>query len=363
MKQDLFQAPQGRQGTRSLRADLQIRTTAARLREHTRQYCHRDNRIASASYFGTFAVYFAALYIAIAFREYALVILLAGVIHAFASVRLYVLQHDAGHGSLFETHKQNQWAGVCLSPFTLAPFEVMRQNHNLHHAGTGNLDDRDTGEIFTMTLREWQSAPFMVRWRYRLYRHPLILIPLGALFTYFIRYRWPKNTHRFGVQQVLVHNALILVWIAILYALSGLIGLTVYFGFAFLAGMIGVFLVYLQHNFEDTYWDRGDDYASNLAALQGASTLDFGHWFDVCVANITCHDLHHFNTNIPSYRLRQARHNLPEECAIRRIGFVEALRSLRLKLWDEERHCLIPYPRRDQVSERRPQSPSTRTVS
>lgn len=363
MKQNIFQAPEGRHGARSSAKVVQTQATAARLREYTRQYCNRDNRIASASYFGTFAVYFSSLYVAIAFREYDLVMLLAGVAHAFASVRLYVLQHDTGHGSLFETRKQNQWAGVCLSPFTLAPFEVMRQNHNLHHAGTGNLDDRDTGEIYTMTLREWQDAPFMIRLRYRLYRNPLILIPLGGLFTYFIRYRWPKNTRRFGVHQVLIHNALIIVWISLLYALSGLSGLAIYFGFAFLGGMIGVFLVYLQHNFEDTYWDRGDDYVGTLAALQGASTLDFGHWFDVCVANITCHDLHHFNTNIPSYRLRQARHNLPEEFTIRRIGLVEALRSLRLKLWDEERRRLVPYPSNNRGNKLNPHRSGSRTAS
>ena len=315
------------------------------LREYTRAYCDKDNRIAAASYFGTFAVYFASLYLAIAHSDTWMIMVPAGIVNAFASVRLYVLQHDTGHHSLFETRTQNEWAGLGLSPFTFAPYEVMKQNHNLHHAGTGNLDHRETGEIHTMTLREWEAAGFWERLQYRLYRNPLILVPIGSLFTYFIRYRWPKNTVRFGVLPVLQHNALVILWVATIYALSGWTGVGVYFAFAFLGGMIGVFLVYLQHNFEDTYWDRRPDLSPELAALQGSSTLDFGHWFDITVANITCHDLHHFNANIPSYRLRKARYDLPEDIAPRRIGFVEAVKALSLKLWDEEAERLVPFPK------------------
>lgn len=315
------------------------------LRDFTRKYCEKDNRIAAASFFGTFAVYFGSLWIAIAFRDVWAVMIPAGIVHAFASVRLYVLQHDTGHLSLFETRAQNALAGIALSPFTFAPYEVMKQNHNLHHAGTGNLDHRETGEIHTMTLREWEAADVWTRLRYRLYRNPFILIPLGAAFTYFIRYRWPKNTIRFGVGAVLAHNAMVAGWIGALWLMAGWAGLAVYVSFAFLGGMIGVFLVYLQHNFEDTYWDRRPNLDPQLAALQGASTLDFGHWFDIAVANITCHDLHHFNANIPSYRLRQARYALPEEVAPRRIGFIEAVRSLNLKLWDEEAQRLVPFPK------------------
>ncbi|MFY9212923.1 MAG: fatty acid desaturase [Aestuariivita sp.] len=315
------------------------------LREYTRRYCDKDNRMAAASYFGTFAVYFASLYLAITFHDSWWIMIPAGVVHAVASVRLYVLQHDAGHLSLFETRSQNAWAGIGLSPFTFAPYEVMKQNHNLHHAGTGNLDHRETGEIHTMTLREWEAAGVWKRLQYRLYRNPFILVPLGALFTYFIRYRWPKNTMRFGVGAVLQHNALVAAWVATIYLLSGTVGLVVYFSFAFLGGMLGVFLVYLQHNFEDTYWERRPHLDPELAALQGASTLDFGHWFDIAVANITCHDLHHFNANIPSYRLRRARYDLPEEFAPRRIGFVEAIKALNLKLWDEDAQRLVPFPK------------------
>lgn len=315
------------------------------LRAYTRQFSQADNRLASLSYFGTFAVYFASLALAIGYAAQWWVLIPMVVVNAFAAVRLYVLQHDTGHHSLFETRRQNEIAGHVLSPFTFAPFEVMKQNHNLHHANIGNLDHRETGEIHTMTLREWQAAGWWERLYYRLYRNPFVLIPLGAAFTYFIRYRWPKNTAQFGVLGVALHNLAILSYIALLWMLAGWTGVGVWFAASFLGGMIGVFLVYLQHNFEDTYWDRRPDLNPQVAALQGSSCLDFGWAFDHIVACITLHDIHHFNARIPSYRLRACHYGLPEEFALRRIKFPEAVAALRLKLWDEEQAKLVPFPR------------------
>ncbi|EBA16345.1 fatty acid desaturase [Roseobacter sp. SK209-2-6] len=314
------------------------------LRAYTRDYVEKDNWLASLSYFGTFVVYFLSLTTAITFSDRWVLLLPAGVVFAFAAVRLYVLQHDTGHHSLFKTRLQNEIAGHVLSPFTFAPFEVMKQNHNLHHANIGNLEHRETGEIHTMTLREWQVAGFWERLTYRLYRNPFVLVPIGSAFTYFIRYRWPKNTIRYGVLGVLLHNLVIVALLAALYGLAGSSGVLIWLLFSFIGGMIGVFLVYLQHNFEDTYWDRRPDLNPAEAALQGSSCLDFGWFFDFAVANITLHDIHHFNARIPSYRLRQCHYNLPLEVAPRRIKFAEAIRALSLKLWDEDKKRLVPFP-------------------
>lgn len=315
------------------------------LRTYTRQFTQKDNRLALLSMGTTFAVYFASLYLAITYVNLWYVMVPMGIVHGIAAVRLYVLQHDMGHHSLFETRMQNEIAGNIVSPFTFAPFEVMKQNHNLHHANIGNLDHRETGEINTMTVAEWNAAGFWQRLTYRLYRNPLILVPLGSLFTYFIRYRWPKNTTRFGVMGVLLHNLAIAGFIAGLYALFGLTGVTVWFVFSLIGGMMGVFLVYLQHNFEDTYWDRRPGLDPQVAALQGSSALDFGWWFDTMVACITLHDIHHFNARIPSYRLRKCHYGLPAEYAPRRIKFPEAVAALNLKLWDEEKGRLVAFPK------------------
>ncbi len=317
----------------------------ATMRAITRRHVDKSDALAALSLGANLIAYFAFLGLAIANVDRPLILLPAMVALAFAGVRLYVLQHDCGHLSLFSSRRANEWAGYLLSTFTFTPFRVMQYNHNLHHAHVGDLDARDTTEIHTMTLAEWRRASPGRRLFYRLYRNPFLMIPLGAFWTYFLAYRWPRNTRKVGVTGVLVHDALLLAYLAGLYALSGWAGVGVLLAATWLGGMLGVFLVYLQHNFDGTWWDRrpGLDFAK--ATLQGSSCLDFGWLFDEAVANITKHDIHHFNAAIPSYRLRAAHRDLERHIPLRRIGLGAALASFRLKLWDEEAGRLIPFPR------------------
>ncbi len=136
------------------------------------------------------------------------------------------------------------------------------------------------------------------------------------------------------------------VWLFAIWLMAGWTGLGIYAIIAVISGMIGVFLVYLQHNFEDTYWDRKPELDFRRATLQGSSCLDLGWWWDLGTGNIAYHDIHHFMPQIPSYRLRKCHHALPEEFGLRRIGWAEALRSFRLKLWDEEAERLVRFPGR-----------------
>lgn len=316
------------------------------IRDVTRAYCDQNDMLASVSYFGTFGFYFATLAVAIAvFEQTALMIGLA-VINALAGVRLYVLQHDCGHHSLFSKRWMNDLAGYAASTFTLTPYRVMQFNHNEHHRFLGDLEERRAGEIHTMTLSEWQAAGFWQRLAYRLYRNPVFLIPLGGVFVYALRYRWPKNARKVGIGGVLAHDAALAVWVAALWLMAGPPGVIVYAVTVFVAACTGVFLVYLQHNFEDTYWDRRPELRHDLAALQGSSALDLGWWFDLATGNIAYHDIHHFNANIPSYRLRKCHRAIREEFGLPVIKWPEALRSFTLKLWDEEGGRLVAFPRR-----------------
>ncbi len=314
------------------------------LRDAARQYAAKSNILASISFFGNFGVYFLALFLGIRFFESWSVCVPAVLLLGLAAVRLYVLQHDTGHLTLFRTRRQNEWAGYALSTFTFTPFRAMQYNHNLHHTYVGNLEERDKGEINTMTLREWRAASPGRRLFYRLYRNPLLLISLGSIWTYFFRYRWPKNTVKVGVAGVLIHDALVVGFVALLYWAFGWPGVCVLLAGTIVGGMLGVFLVYLQHNFEDTYWDRKPGLDFQKACLQGSSCINFGWLFDEAVANITKHDIHHYAAAIPSYRLRQAHRELGREFGFRNIGLREAFRSFRLKLWDEDAGRLVPFP-------------------
>lgn len=319
------------------------------IRAFTREYCEKDDRIAALSYFGTYAVFFAALTVAALAWPAWWVSVPLGMLAGVAGVRLYVLQHDCGHHSLFATKRANDLAGYGLSLVTLTPYRAMQYNHNVHHYYVANLDHRDSGEVHTMTLAEYQAAPWWQRLGYRIYRHPLFLIPLGGYFVFFLHYRWPKNTVKAGlVKDVLAHNAMLAAFLFALWAVFGMPGLYAYGIAALTAAPLGVFLVYLQHNFEDTHWDTKPDLEFAEATLQGSSALDLGWWFDLGTGNIAYHDIHHFNPAIPSYRLRKCHRAMREEFDMRTIEWPEALRSFTLKLWDEEAGKLVPFPKRPQ---------------
>ncbi|MET4130385.1 fatty acid desaturase [Roseovarius sp. MBR-6] len=322
--------------------------TTAELRAFLKPYTRKSDLRGAASFLGTLAVYGAALGLgawAVAGGYWGVVVVCA-VLLAFASVRLYVLQHDCGHHSLFETRWLNDAAGHVLSLFSLTPYRVMQYNHNQHHAYLGNLDHRETTEIYTMTVREWQAAPWYRRLWYRLYRNPLVMLPVGSVYTYFLAYRWPRNTARVGALGVIAHNVALGLSLLAVWALLGAGALVLVLASAALGGVIGVFMVYLQHNFEETYWDRKPELDFRKATLVGSSSLDLGWLWDLGSGNIAYHDLHHYNPGIPSYNLRRCQNDLPDHLKSHEpIRWPEALRSFSLKLWDEQQGRLVPFPR------------------
>jgi len=314
------------------------------IRETTMRWTSRDDRIASLSYLGTFAFYFCTLALALFWSPHGVLTAVLVILNALSGVRLYVLQHDCGHHSLFSSRRANEWAGHGLSPFTLTPFKTMQYNHNSHHAHLGDLDERDTGEVHTMTLREWHNATTGRRLCYRLYRNPLLMLPLGGLLTYAIRYRWPKNARKVGVRGVMAANLALALWVWAIWLAAGWPGVALYGWTVLVAGTVGVFCVYLQHNFEDTYWDRRPDHNIQDASLTGSSALDLGWWFDLATCNIAYHDLHHFNPRIPSYRLRRCHRALRREYGLPVIRWPQAIAAFTLKLWDEDSQKLVPIP-------------------
>jgi omega-6 fatty acid desaturase (delta-12 desaturase) len=314
------------------------------LRAAMEPWCQRDDRLGLLSYLGSFAVYFGTLALALFAPLPLWAVVTLVVINALSGVRLYVLQHDCGHGTLFRSRAANDLAGHGLSTFTLTPYRAMQYNHNRHHAHIGDLDHRETGEVHTMTLAEWNTAPPMTRLWYRLYRNPLLMLPLGGLLTYVIRYRWPKNTRTVGVAGVLVQNVMLALWVLAIWWVADLRGLAIYGATVLVAGTVGVFSVYLQHNFAETYWDRRPDYNLRQAAFHGSSVVDLGWWYDLATANISYHALHHFNPRIPSYRLRQCFRALRDPYQIPSLGWAGAINAFTLKLWDERQERLVPFP-------------------
>lgn len=314
------------------------------VREISRGYTARSNKLATLNTIGTLSAYFGLLWLAITYADVWFLLVPLSVAVAFAAIRLYMLQHDCGHGSFFTTRRLNDAAGRIMAPFTFAPYNATKYNHNQHHTHIGDLEHRDAGEIYTMTLAEYRAAPVWKRLGYRLYRSPLILFFVGPVFVYIIQYRFPKNGIKTGVWDVMLTNIAIGIYLWGLYVLFGATALWVLGGCIVIGGFIGAMIPYIQHNFEDMYWDRKPDHTSEVAALQSSAVLDFGRIYNFLTANIAYHDLHHLNANIPCYRLSDCYEAVEHLLNSRKIGFVEGMGCLRWKLWDENANKMVPFP-------------------
>lgn len=262
-------------------------------------------------------------------------------------VRLFMIQHDCGHGSFFRRRSSDDWIGRIIGVLTLTPYTYWRRTHAVHHATTGNLDRRGTGDVPLLTVAEYRTLP---RWRrivYRLSRNPLVLLGLGPLFLFVLKYRLPVGLMRDGKGVWISAMSTNLAIAGVVVGMCALVGvndfLLVQLPITLLAGSTGVWLFYVQHQFEDTYWTRQGAWSFHAGALQGATHYDLPgvlRWF---TANIGIYHVHHLASRIPSYRLREALADHPELRDVGRLTLRRSLQCFRLALWDEETGKLVAF--------------------
>ena len=262
-------------------------------------------------------------------------------------VRLFMIQHDCGHGSFFRSRTVNDWVGRAIGALTLTPYDVWRRSHAVHHAGSGHLERRGIGDISTLTVREYLA---MSRWRrlgYRLYRNPIVLFGLGPAYLFLLQQRLPIGLMRGGLQpwlSAMATNAAIALGIGAMMWLVGVKPfLLVHLPITLLAASIGVWLFYVQHQFEDTFWAKGDAWTVHEAALHGSSHYDLPHVLRWFTANIGMHHVHHLCSRIPYYRLPNVLRDHPELADVGRISLRQSFGCVRLVLWDEQRRQLISF--------------------
>jgi acyl-lipid omega-6 desaturase (Delta-12 desaturase) len=262
-------------------------------------------------------------------------------------VRLFMIQHDCGHGSFFGQKIANDWVGRLIGVLTLTPYDYWRQTHAIHHATSGNLDRRGLGAIEMLTVEEYRALPPIRRLGYRLYRHPIVLFGLGPAFVFFLMQRLPVGMMRQGWKpwaSVLGNAAAILIGLGALIWLFGPAPvLVVNIVTMLLAATLGVWLFFIQHQFEGAAWARNGAWTRDEAALMGSSHYDLPlvlRWF---TANIGIHHVHHLSSRIPFYRLSRVLRDHPELRPVSRVGLWESFRCARLALWDEAAGRLVTF--------------------
>ncbi len=262
-------------------------------------------------------------------------------------VRLFMIQHDCGHGSFFRQRAANDWVGRAIGALTLTPYDAWRRDHAIHHATSGNLERRGIGDISTLTVREYLA---LSRWRrlgYRLYRNPFVMFGLGPAYLFIVQHRLPSSVRRSGwaswISTMATNAAIAVVIAAMMWAVGVKPFLLVHLPITLLASSIGVWLFYVQHQFEETYWAGPPTWSQHEAALHGSSHYDLPgilRWF---TANIGVHHVHHLSSRIPYYRLPRVLRDFPELKGVGRLTLLQSLACVPLVLWDEGRQRLISF--------------------
>ena len=273
--------------------------------------------------------------------------LLAAIPTAGMMVRLFMIQHDCGHGALFSSRPANDWVGRVIGVLTFTPYDFWRQSHASHHAGSGNLDRRGIGDIDTLTVREYQALSWRGRLRYRLYRHPLVMFGLGPGYLFIFRHRLPFGAMKEGTMPwastQLTNIGLVALSALLIYLVGFGTFLAIQLPIVLIGASIGVWLFYVQHQFEDTYWEHQPDWSLSDAALKGSSYYDLPKPLMWLTGNIGIHHLHHLSSRIPFYRLPQALNDIPELGEARRLTLLQGFSCVRLTLWDEDKKKLVTF--------------------
>ena len=260
-------------------------------------------------------------------------------------VRTFIVFHDCSHGSFFASRRANAWTGTSLGLLLYSPFVRWRHDHAVHHASSGDLTRRGTGDIRTLTVAEYDRLPLRSQLGYRLVRNPLVMFGLGPIIAMIIGPRIvAKGARQRMRRSVMATNLALAVIIgALCWSIGWLDYLLVFAPAALLAGSIGIWLFYVQHQFEDAYWEDAGDWSYADAALRGSSFLKLPPPLRFCTGNIGYHHLHHLNARIPNYNLRRAHEENPIFHDVPTLSLLDGLRAVSLKLWDEDRGRMVTF--------------------
>lgn len=260
-------------------------------------------------------------------------------------VRMFIIFHDCGHGSFFRSKKANRIVGTLLGSLVFTPYDYWHREHAIHHKTVGNLDKRGSGDVWTLTVDEYQQLSPGRRFIYRLYRNPILLLGIGPFFLFVFWFRIPrKSMNREGQRSVYVTNLFLLLYCLGLILLMGWKAfLMIQIPVIYIATVAGVWLFYVQHQYEDVIWTRQKEWDYRTMALEGSSYMKFPKLLQWFSGNIGYHHIHHLSPMIPNYKLETCHRENRMFSGIKAVTFLPSLRTLSLRLWDENSGRLISF--------------------
>jgi acyl-lipid omega-6 desaturase (Delta-12 desaturase) len=260
-------------------------------------------------------------------------------------VRTFIVFHDCAHGSFTRSRRANAWIGSICGLLVFAPFQRWRHEHAVHHATSGDLDRRGTGDVPTLTVAEYRARGWRGRLGYRLFRNPLVMFGIGPIYSMVIGPRWVTRSARPHLRRSVIRTNLALA--ALIGTLCWLLGwreyLLVQAPTAILAGTVGVWLFYVQHQFEDAYWQNADGWSYADAALRGSTYLKLPKILQFFTGNIGLHHVHHLSARVPNYNLQRAHDENPVFHDVPTLTLLDGLRAVRFKLIDEESGRMVGF--------------------
>ncbi|MBJ8070970.1 fatty acid desaturase [Bacillus mycoides] len=259
--------------------------------------------------------------------------------------RVFIIFHDCTHHSFFKSRRVNRIVGTCMGVLTLFPFDQWGHEHSVHHATSGNLDKRGTGDIWTLTVNEYLAAPFRLRLAYRLYRNPFVMFGLGPIYVFLLKNRFNrKGARKKERMNTYLTNVLIVALVGLLcWAIGWQSFLLVHGSIFLIAGSIGIWLFYVQHTFEDSYFEEDKDWEYVKAAVEGSSFYKLPKVLQFLTGNIGFHHVHHLSPRVPNYKLEEAHNNTLPLKNVPTITLATSLRSIRFRLWDEQSNNFVSF--------------------
>ena len=294
----------------------------------------------------TLVPYFAIWYLMIRSLEisYWLTLLLAVPAAGFL-VRIFIIFHDCGHGSFFKSRKANDWVGFFMGALVFTPSHQWWHHHAVHHATAGDLDRRGVGDVWTMTVDEFDQASAWKRLIYRVYRHPIGMLTVAPVFMFVVLQRFPQKDDKRRARNSVYWTDLF--WLCVLAAAHFTIGLKAFaqvqLPIIWIATSVGVWLFYIQHQFEGVYWERHEKWDFVSACLEGCSFYKLPKVIQWFTGNIGLHHIHHVRPRIPNYNLQRCYDEVAAMQAVEPLTLRKSLRSLRLHLWDESNQKLVGF--------------------